>query len=187
MMRFADSPRSVLAVGLFAVFALGASAGHDDADNGGTPVGAVQHYRSPARLAVSPDGLTIYAADETARCVTILDAVKRVKRSDIELNGRPHGLALSPDGRTLYVAEFGGGILLIIGLATRFAALSVTATMAVAVFKVHWGAFLLPNGMEYALTLGIVALGLIFTGPGRLALDYFFRRRPAETPPPRKK
>ena len=85
------------------------------------------------------------------------------------------------------IAEFGGGILLMIGLATRIAALFVAATMAVAVFKVHSEAFLLPDGMEYALTLGIVALGLIFTGPGRLALDYFFRRRPADTPPPRKK
>ncbi|HBO46180.1 MAG TPA: hypothetical protein DD670_20105 [Planctomycetaceae bacterium] len=117
MMRFAEQPRSILAVGLFAVFALGASAGHDNADNGGAPVGAVEHYRSPVHLVVSPDGLTIYAADETARCVTILDAVKRVKRSHIELNGRPHGLALSPDGRTLYVAEFGAGTVAVVDTA----------------------------------------------------------------------
>ena len=72
------------------------------------------------------------------------------------------------------ISEFGGGILLILGLITPIAAICIAATMAVAVFKVHGHAFALANdppGMEYALTLGVVALGLVFTGAGRISLD----------------
>lgn len=76
------------------------------------------------------------------------------------------------------ISEFGGGILLILGFATRFAGLFIAITMAVAAIKVHGHAFSLQaQGMEYALTLGLVALGLVFTGPGRFAIDSLFRRK----------
>jgi uncharacterized membrane protein YphA (DoxX/SURF4 family) len=42
--------------------------------------------------------------------------------------------------------------------------------MMVAVFKVHLsGGFFMPTGFEFAFTLGMIALALILTGPGRLA------------------
>lgn len=88
------------------------------------------------------------------------------------------------------VSEFGGGILLMLGFATRFAAVFVAATMGVAAFKVHGHAFALsaqPPGMEYALTLMIVAIGLVFTGPGAFAVDRLFMRRKAVAAPPKKK
>jgi putative oxidoreductase len=86
------------------------------------------------------------------------------------------------------VSEFGGGILLMLGFATRFAAVFIAATMAVAVITQHSHAFALSaGGMEYALTLMIVAIGLVFTGPGVFAVDRFFVRRKAVTTPPKKK
>jgi putative oxidoreductase len=86
------------------------------------------------------------------------------------------------------VSEFGGGILLVVGLATRFAAVFIAATMAVAIYKVHSHAFLVSEkGMEYALTLMVVAIGLVFTGPGAFAIDRMFARRKAVTVPPKKK
>lgn len=89
---------------------------------------------------------------------------------------------------TAAISEFGGGILLMLGLATRIAAVFIAGTMLVAAFKVHGGAFALPNnGMEFALTLGLVATGIVFTGPGRFAIDCLFRRRKAETKPPERK
>jgi putative oxidoreductase len=98
--------------------------------------------------------------------------------------GLPGGLPPEYLAWAAALSEFVGGILLIIGLATRIAALFIVATMAVAVFKVHWGSFpVSQGGMEFALTLGVVALGLIFTGPGRFALDALFARRRTEPPP----
>jgi putative oxidoreductase len=72
-------------------------------------------------------------------------------------------------------AECFGGILLAIGLFTRPAAFLIFFTMMVASFKVHGDAFSAANkGMEYPLTLGLVALGLLLTGPGKIALSKLF-------------
>jgi putative oxidoreductase len=72
-------------------------------------------------------------------------------------------------------AEFGGGILLIAGLLTRFAALAVFINLAVAIGKVH-----LKNGLrgqggyEFPLALGAIAFSLIFLGAGPISLDAIF-------------
>ncbi|MDO8589553.1 MAG: DoxX family protein [Armatimonadota bacterium] len=70
-------------------------------------------------------------------------------------------------------AEFGGGILLILGLFTRFAAVMILINMIVAVTMVHWkmGGFFLPGGIEYALSLAAAALSLVFSGAGKLSID----------------
>lgn len=69
-------------------------------------------------------------------------------------------------------AEFFGGLLVLLGLALRVAVIPMVFTMLVAILLVHRSAFSLQhNGMEYALTLGLVLLGLGFTGAGRMSLD----------------
>jgi len=72
-------------------------------------------------------------------------------------------------------AEFLGGLLVAVGLLTRLAALPFAFTMFVAVTMVHNKAYSLEhNGMEYALTLLLVLVGLALTGPGRLSLDAMY-------------
>jgi len=68
-------------------------------------------------------------------------------------------------------AEILGGLLLVIGLFTRLAALSTIAIMTVAIITVHSGAFFLPAGMEYALTLLGASVVLLETGGGALSAD----------------
>ena len=76
-----------------------------------------------------------------------------------------------------YVAaftEFFGGILLIIGLLTRLAALMTAVDMAVAIFKIHLhGGIMGPNSFALPLALFAIALMLVFTGCGMLGLDDF--------------
>lgn len=69
--------------------------------------------------------------------------------------------------------EFLGGLGLIVGLLTPIAAFGVFATMAVAVFKVHWANGLMAknNGFEYPMTLMFVALYFMVRGAGPLSLD----------------
>lgn len=67
--------------------------------------------------------------------------------------------------------EFFGGLLLLVGLATRFAALSVGITMAVAIITVHRGAFFAPAGMEYPLTLLAASIAFLIAGGGALSID----------------
>jgi putative oxidoreductase len=74
-------------------------------------------------------------------------------------------------------AEFGGGILLVVGLLTRLAALSILIDMAVAIVKVHWKNGLKgPGGYEFPLACGIIAFALIFLGAGPISLDGAFFR-----------
>ncbi len=67
--------------------------------------------------------------------------------------------------------EFLGGLLVILGLFTRFGALCITVVMLVAIFKVHWGIFFMPAGMEYPAALLAAALALLLAGGGKFSLD----------------
>lgn len=67
--------------------------------------------------------------------------------------------------------EFFGGLLLILGLATRFAALNTAVVMLVAILTVHSSAFFLPAGMEFALSLLAMSVALIISGGGALSVD----------------
>jgi putative oxidoreductase len=68
--------------------------------------------------------------------------------------------------------EFVGGILLVLGLLTRPAALLLAGEMVVAIQKVHWRNGLLgPGGFEYPLALMASAVGLLGSGAGDFSLD----------------
>jgi putative oxidoreductase len=68
--------------------------------------------------------------------------------------------------------EFFGGALLILGLLVPVAALGVAINMAVAILKVHLHHGLTgPQGFEFPLSLFALALLLLFSGSGHLAVD----------------
>jgi YVTN family beta-propeller protein len=58
---------------------------------------------SPAALAVSPDGRTLYVACATGRQVLVWDTSQRQIIRQLALPGEPSALELSPDGRRLFV------------------------------------------------------------------------------------
>ncbi|MCB1667988.1 MAG: DoxX family protein [Porticoccaceae bacterium] len=74
-------------------------------------------------------------------------------------------------------AEFFGGLLLIIGLLVRPAALLLAITMLVAIFAVHSGngLFLTNNGSEFGLALLAISLALVVRGAGSVSVDRFIR------------
>ena len=68
--------------------------------------------------------------------------------------------------------EFLGGILLILGSLTRFAAFALLIDMIVAIAKVHWKHGLMGNGgYEFPLALATIAFALIFFGAGPISID----------------
>jgi len=74
------------------------------------------------------------------------------------------------------VAEFGGGIALLVGFLTPFAAALIAVDMIFALALVHLpkgDKFVNPGGGTFELPLVYFALmlGLIATGPGRYSLD----------------
>lgn len=70
-------------------------------------------------------------------------------------------------------AEFFGGLVLIIGLATRPAAFVLAFTMVVAILSAHVenGLFLVNKGYEFGLALLAGAASLAFTGAGAYSAD----------------
>ena len=74
------------------------------------------------------------------------------------------------------VAEFGGGILLIFGLFTPFAAAAITAVMVVAIITVHAknGPWSTDGGYEYNAILLAVMFALAGVGAGAWSLDNAF-------------
>lgn len=83
----------------------------------------------------------------------------------------PHGYAA--------LIQLIGGVLVVLGLATRPAALISSGSMAYAYFDVHQGHALLPieNHGEPAAMFCWSMLLLVFTGPGAIALDRLVARR----------
>jgi putative oxidoreductase len=96
----------------------------------------------------------------------------------------------------IIAAEFGGGLLMLAGLFTRFAAAAFAFAMIVAATQVHLAAgFFLPAGYEFTLMLALTSLGVVLTGPGRFSIDALLARRrtvavasdlPRATPAPRR-
>lgn len=118
--------------------------------------------------------------------------VRMVLAGEWEKFGDPIGLGKAPSLVAAAGAEFVCALLVVIGLATRFAALPVAFTMGVAAFVVHgndpWtagaGAQLFRSGAaqswasrEPALLFLAAFLTLACTGPGRIALDALLWRR----------
>jgi putative oxidoreductase len=76
-------------------------------------------------------------------------------------------------------AEFFGGLLLIVGLLVRPAALVLAVTMLVAIVSVHLsnGLFMANNGFEFGLALLVLSIGLIIRGAGGLSLDFIIQNK----------
>lgn len=75
-------------------------------------------------------------------------------------------------GPAVALLEFVGGLALIAGLFTRYAAVGLGATMIGAMALVHFPAgFFMPNGMEFTLTLFGGVLALAVAGPGTFSLE----------------
>ncbi len=90
-----------------------------------------------------------------------------------------------PNALAAGLGEAGGGLLLATGLATRPGGVAAAATMAVAASTHAPNGFFNQNrGLEFPMSLGIAALALSLTGPGRFSLDRLLGRRLS---PPRRR
>ncbi|MFG2328383.1 DoxX family protein [Streptomyces sp. NPDC048604] len=77
------------------------------------------------------------------------------------------------------VIQLVAGVLVLLGLGTRIAALLASGSMAYAYFVVHQPEALFPlqNGGESSAIFCWAFLLLVFAGPGALALDQLFTKR----------
>lgn len=87
---------------------------HPAATAGGKP-----KYINPQNLTLSPDGREIWTAGEDSASVIVIDAVKRVKVSEISVGGQPNSVAFSPDGKRAFVSNRLDDSVSVIDVASR--------------------------------------------------------------------
>jgi len=85
-------------------------------------------------------------------------------------------IGLEPSGLLALLAgsgEFFGGLLLMMGLLTRPAAILTSIVSVVALLTVHLanGFFMSNNGFEYILILLVVSLAIFIAGSGKYSVD----------------
>jgi putative oxidoreductase len=74
-------------------------------------------------------------------------------------------------------AEFLGGLFLIFGILTRYAAFATLGVMVVAIWKVHWkNGFVGQGNYQFPLALAAMSLLFVFFGGGPFALDCWLFR-----------
>ncbi|GAA3175963.1 DoxX family protein [Streptomyces ramulosus] len=75
------------------------------------------------------------------------------------------------------LSEFLGGLGLALGLLTPLASAALIGVMINAMATVTGanGLWATSGGVEYNVAIAVVALGIAAIGPGRLAVDHFFR------------
>jgi putative oxidoreductase len=88
-------------------------------------------------------------------------------------------LGLRPGERNARLAglsEFGGGLLLVLGLFTPLGAAAIIGVMTVAILAVHLpkGPWVTEGGYEYNLVLVAIAFALGCAGPGAWSVDHAF-------------
>ena len=83
-------------------------------------------------------------------------------------------LGLGGSGMVMFVGavELLGGLALLLGVYTMYAGALLSIVMLVAIVKVHFvnGYSMMNNGYEYQLLLLLIAIGFVFSGPGKFSL-----------------
>jgi putative oxidoreductase len=79
------------------------------------------------------------------------------------------------------VIEFGGALALALGVGSRLAGLALFGDQVMAMITVTWvngiNSETLTPGYEFNMALAVLALVIVFLGPGRVSLDALIERR----------
>jgi len=102
------------------------------ADGALTPAGTVplataaQKNPYPAGLSVSPDGRSLYVANDLANTVSVVDTGALTVTKTIRVGGRPYTTLVSPDGKGVYVSNWGDDTLSVISTTSATVAATIT-------------------------------------------------------------
>jgi YVTN family beta-propeller protein len=79
----------------------------------------IQTGSQPRTVAIRPDKLYAYVANQGSRTVSVIDLATLTKVADIDVGVEPYGLALTPDGRRAYVANSASATVSVIDTASN--------------------------------------------------------------------
>ena len=106
----------------------------------------------PVGLSLSPDGSTLYVADNLANAVSVVNTAGATVATTIPVGSFPYTTLASPDGRHVYVSNWGDGTVSVIDAARNAVAATITlgASNTVGAATSHPSAMALgPDGLLY--------------------------------------
>ncbi|HEX4203673.1 MAG TPA: bifunctional YncE family protein/alkaline phosphatase family protein [Ktedonobacteraceae bacterium] len=94
---------------------------------GDITIGTTQANPFPTGLSLSPDGKTLYVANNLANTVSVVDTATKTVTSTIKIGAYPYTTLVSKDGKTIYASNWGDATISVIDVASH----AVTATIPV--------------------------------------------------------
>ncbi|EFH83830.1 bifunctional YncE family protein/alkaline phosphatase family protein [Ktedonobacter racemifer] len=94
---------------------------------GDVVIGTLRANPFPTGLSVSPDGKTLYVANNLANTISVVDTATKVVTSTIKIGGYPYTTLVSNDGKTIYASNWGDATLSVIDASSK----TVKATIGV--------------------------------------------------------
>jgi YVTN family beta-propeller protein len=95
--------------------------------NGDITIGTTAQNPFPTGLSISPDGKTLYVANNLANTVAIVDIATKTVTATVPVGGYPYTTLVSKDGKTVYASNWGDGTISVIDTKTQ----AVVSTIAV--------------------------------------------------------
>ncbi|MBA2391884.1 MAG: bifunctional YncE family protein/alkaline phosphatase family protein [Ktedonobacteraceae bacterium] len=95
--------------------------------NGDIIIGTTKANPFPTGLSISPDGKTLYVANNLANTVAIVNIATKTVTSTVEVGTYPYTTLMSKDGKTVYVSNWGDGTISVLDTKTQ----AVVSTIAV--------------------------------------------------------
>jgi YVTN family beta-propeller protein len=83
-----------------------------------TVTGTIQVGAGPEELALSPDGSTLYVADEVGNAISAVNTATNTVTATYTGLAGPSGLAVSPDGSTVYASLYNASEVVAVSTAT---------------------------------------------------------------------
>ncbi|TSB32070.1 Ig-like domain repeat protein [Streptomyces benahoarensis] len=100
----------------------------------------------PTGVAITPNGLRAYVANEGSNNVSVIDTTSLTVTATVPVGATPFGVAITPDGLHAYVTNSGGNSVSVIATATN----TVTATIPVG--STPLGVAITPDGLHAYVT-----------------------------------
>ncbi len=103
-----------------------------------------------------------------------------------EVVGLVHKMSFAPTmalTHVIAIAHFGGGMLLVLGLLTRLAALANIPIIAGAIVLVHLGEGLFTKAatLEFTILILFLLILILINGAGRISLDHYVTQKVVAT------
>jgi len=126
----------------------------------------------PAGLSVSPDGATLYVANNLANTVSVVDTARNTVATTVTVGALPYTTLATPDGKKVYVSNWGDNSVSVVDAAARAVVKTIPVGLAntVGAATSHPSAMALsPDGLLFVSLSNSDAVAVVDTASDTVA------------------